>query len=162
MGVYIFSPAGPNALQNTTLIKCVEYIGKLQAGRGSNRAKGIRYLKDELNCSGTAIKRTIMKKIKIIGNDEFEKYGLAVYYFHSKFSALIVEKIIGFVYANGNEEIKKLLFGYIPEGKEYLDLLYDDRLSHLHWVITENYCDQGEEATKINGDFEKLRKKLQM
>ena len=59
------------------LMKCIEYIGSTQAGHGSNRAKGKRYLKCKLSCSGTAINRAMKICLKAKGHD-FRTYGVSV------------------------------------------------------------------------------------
>lgn len=160
MGIYVFAPAGPDKLQNNILEKCVEYIGSRQIGYGSNSAKGRRYLKHELGCSGRAIKRTISKKYKIINNREFETFGIAVYYFHSDFCDKIVEKIIDYIDRNAADIFKNNIFGCIPRGKKYLDLSYAHRLSQLEWVQNENYQDQGEKARIIKEKFDILKNNL--
>lgn len=160
MGTYVFAPAGPDKLQNNILEKCVEYIGSKQIGCGSNSAKGRRYLKHELGCSGRAIKRTISKKYKIINNKEFETYGIAVYYFHSKFCDEIVDKIIDYIESNADNFFKNNVFGCISSGIKYLDLSYAHRLSQLKWVQNENYQGQREEAKKIIKKFDVLRNNL--
>ena len=65
MRIYIFALAGSDKSQNNILEKCIEYIGSKQSGYGSNSAKGRRFLKRKLGCSGRAIKRTVSKKCKI-------------------------------------------------------------------------------------------------
>lgn len=160
MGVYVFTPAGPDKLQNNILEKCVEYIGSRQVGYGSNSAKGRRYLKHELNCSGRAIKRTISKKYKIINNREFETFGIAVYYFHSDFCAEIVEKIIDYIDGNADDIFKNHTFGCIPIGEKYLNLSYAHRLSQLEWVQNEDYYGQGEKARNIKEKFDILKNNL--
>lgn len=57
MSIYVFAPAGLDKLQNSTLEKCIEYIGSKQSGYGSNSAKGRRFLKRKLGCGGRAYKK---------------------------------------------------------------------------------------------------------
>lgn len=160
MGDYVFAPAGPDKLQNNILEKCVEYIGSRQVGYGSNSAKGRRYLKHALNCSGRAIKRTISKKYKIINNREFETFGISVYYYHSDFCAEIVEAIIDYIDSNADDTFKNNTFGCIPIGEKYLDLSYSFRLSQLTWVKNEDYQGQGEKAGYIKEKFDILNNNL--
>lgn len=160
MGVYVFAPAGSDKLQNNILEKCVEYIGSKQVGCGSNSAKGRRYLKKELNCSGRAIKRTISKKYKIINNKELQTFGVDVYYFHAEFCAKIVEKIIDYIDSSADDAFKNNVFGCVPAGPSYLDLSYAYRLSQLEWVQRENYQNQGKKAKEIKEKFDILKNKL--
>lgn len=62
MSMYVFAPAGSEAFHNNLLKYAVEFIGSQQKGFGSSWAKGKRYLKKEVLCSGTALKRAYGKK----------------------------------------------------------------------------------------------------
>ena len=152
MGRYVFSPAGAQSLQSNTLQRCIEYIGSKQKGSGSNQAKGKRYLKDKLNCSGTAIKRTMQKRYKVIGN-EFQVYGLEVYYYHKDYCVDILKETIEFLRKDTDEESKIQLLGFIPADDQYLDLLYAHRIQQLQWVRNEDYKGQGESAQRILDGF---------
>lgn len=55
---YVVAPAiNAQRLVVVNFERIVNEIGSRQLGRGSNAAKGIRYLRSTLNCSGTEIKR---------------------------------------------------------------------------------------------------------
>ena len=153
MGYYIFAPAGPVKLQSNLLQKCVEYIGATQTGHGSNLSKGKRYLKYKINCSGTAIKRTIQTRPKVIGND-YQMYGIDVYYYHTEVCVDIVQEIIQYIKIHSNDTVKKKIFTHIPNDDErYIDLLYAHRISQLYWVSDEDYKGQGKKARKLIDRF---------
>ena len=96
MSMYIFAPAGSEAFHNNLLKYAVEFIGSQQKGFGSSWAKGKRYLKKEVLCSGTALKRDCVIKNKYVNHD-FEEYGTEVYYYQTIFwgSGTNVVKIAG-------------------------------------------------------------------
>lgn len=155
MGQYIFAPAGPRALQSNMLMKCIEYIGSTQAGYGSNRAKGKRYLKYKLSCSGTAINRAMKICLKAKGHD-FRTYGVSVYHFHKECCADILEEVIAFIISHSNDDEKKDLLGCVPAVGDYLKLLYGYRLSQLKWVAKEDYKDQGDAAEELYSKFNEI------
>ena len=66
MSMYVFAPAGSEAFHNNLLKYAVEFIGSQQKGFGSSWAKGKRYLKKEVLCSGTALKRACVIKNKYV------------------------------------------------------------------------------------------------
>ena len=160
MSFYVFAPAGPDKLQNNILEKCIEYIGSKQSGYGSNNAKGRRFLKRKLGCSGRAIKRTVSKKCKIIRNTAFETFGTDVYYYHSFFCAQIVREIIYYINSNADILFKNVVFESIATGEDYLNKSYAYRLSQLKWVRIEDYQNQGTKAKNIEGQFDILRNEL--
>ena len=82
MSMYVFAPAGSEAFHNNLLKYAVEFIGSQQKGFGSSWARGKRYLKKEVPCSGTALKRACVIKNKYVNHD-FEEYGTEVYYIGS-------------------------------------------------------------------------------
>ena len=156
MGQYVYSPAGALMTRSKTIQKCVEYIGGLQVGKGSELKKGIRYLKNKIpDCSGRAIKRAIRTYPKVYKH-EFDKYGLDVYYYHIDKCAEIVKEIMEFMCCYSNNDEKKRIFGAVPKKEEYLNLLYEARLSQLRWARRENYMGQGEQAAVIEQKFENL------
>ena len=155
MGQYIFAPAGPKDLQSNMLIKCIEYIGRTQVGPGSNRAKGKRYLKYKLSCSGTAINRAMKVCLKARGHD-FATYGLCVYYFHKERCADILEEVIKFIISHSNDDDKINLLGCVPAEDDYLQLLYGFRLSQLKWVAKEDYKGQGNVAEELCSKFNRI------
>lgn len=158
MGKYVYSPAGALITRSNIIQKCVEYIGGLQAGKGSDIGKGVRYLKNRIpNCSVRAIKRAIKTYPKIYKH-QFDKYGLDVYYYHVDNCAEIVKEVIEFIYFHSNDDEKKRIFGIVPKREEYLNLLYESRISQLRWVRREDYMDQGEQAEIIEHKFEDLWK----
>ena len=156
MGKYVYSPAGALGTRSNIIQKCVEYIGGLQTGKGSDIGKGARYLKSKIpNCSVRAIKRAI-KTYPRIYKHEFDKYGLEVYYYHVDYCAEIVKEVMEFIYCHSNDDEKKRIFGIMPNREEYLNLLYEARLSQLRWVRREDYMNQGRQAEIIEHMFENL------
>lgn len=161
MGCYIYAPAGPSQLQSDILKKCIEYIGSTQAGHGSNLSKGKRYIKYELarqniSCSGTAIKRAMQISTKLFRHD-FQTYGTHVYFYHKDSCAAILGETIKFIIKHSNDEVKMELLRRIPATDEYLDLLYAHRISQLQWVHTQDYQCQGSEAQDLCNKFDALQ-----
>lgn len=157
MGQYVYSPAGAVETRSRTIQACVEYIGNIQTGKGSNLGKGIRYLRSKIpNCSGRAIKRAIKVYPKIYKHD-FERYGLDVYCYHIDKCADIVKEIIEFILRHSNDEDKIELFGHIPSKSEYIDLIYGARLSQLRWAIRLDYMDQYDQASLVEHNFNNLK-----
>ena len=155
---YVYSPAGALKTRSDTILRCVEYIGRLQMGKGSERGRGIRYLKSRIpNCSSRAIKRAIKTCHKIYKH-EFDKYGLDVYYYHIDKCAEIIKTVIEFIKCHSNDDEKEHLFGIVPDEKEYLNLLYEARLNQLRWARRENYMGQGEQAAIVERKFENIQK----
>ena len=96
MSMYVFAPAGPQNLHNEMMRIAVEYIGSQDSGFGSSWAKGKRYLKGKLGCSGTAVKRACVIKNKYINHD-FEEYGAGVYYYQKDDCARIVKAVLEYM-----------------------------------------------------------------
>lgn len=153
--MYIYAPAGPVQLRNSLLRSGVEFIGSQQSGFGSSWAKGKRYIKNKLCCSGTAIKRTCVVKNKVIGHD-YEQYGTEIYYYHKDCCADIVKLVLDYLLANINNPLLPQVFGNF-DYKQLLSIVYAHRISQLMWVITTNYKDQGECAAQVYRKFQKLK-----
>lgn len=153
MGSYVFAPAGPQKQRSTLIKACVEQIGAQQVGFGSNYAKGRRYLKSKLHCSGTAIKRAVSVRPKVLGND-FETYGVDVYYYHVDFCVDILKEVIDYVKASN--EIQMQIFDVPPKEDEYSKCLYGHRISQLCWVRDEDYQGQREQAAKLIDKFQSI------
>ena len=157
MGKYVYAPAGARVLRSDLLLRCIEYIGELQPGIGSNEAKGKRYLRKHIEgCSGRMIKRTakICKKVR---QHDFEQYGLDVYYYSPEMSARILEVTTEFMRRASQNALKKEVLGCIPRDNEYLQLLYGHRLSQLSWVIETDYYGQEQDARIIAQEIEYLK-----
>ena len=112
--IYVFAPAGSEAFHNNLLKYAVEFIGSQQKGFGSSWAKGKRYLKKEVLCSGTALKRACVIKNKYVNHD-FEEYGTEVYYYQTEDCARIVKTILDYI-----ERQRELNKGYLQELKAFL------------------------------------------
>lgn len=160
MGQYIYAPAGPANLktkkaQACALRKCVEFIGSTCSGHGSNLAKGKRYLKSTVHCSGAAIKHTMQSSFKVIQHN-FQTYGLVVLRYHKDACAEILKEITRYIITEGDDAAKTKALGCIPQNNaedECLHLIFDYRLSHLGWVKNQNYKDQGGDAAKLCDKF---------
>ena len=163
MSYYVYAPAGTSDnKQDERLMKCVEYIGSKQKGSGSNYAKGRTYLKKELkkqgiDCSGTAIKRAIVKKRKIKRHD-YETYGLYVYYYHIDWCAVVIYEIIKYIVTNCSEDKMKELLGAVPKPNnaknDGIKLVYFHRMRSLKWVYDYDYKEQDELALYTWKKFE--------
>lgn len=130
MSMYVFAPAGSEAFHNNLLKYAVEFIGSQQKGFGSSWAKGKRYLKKEVLCSGTALKRACVIKNKYVNHD-FEEYGTEVYYYQTEDCARIVKTILDYI----------------------VDHVFDNEISY--WVMLSNaYTDMLTEDTNA-GSSEK-------
>ncbi|MGI6064151.1 hypothetical protein [Blautia sp.] len=154
MSMYVYAPAGAINLRNLLLKYGVEFIGSKQPGHGSNWAKGKRYIKEKLMCSGTAIKRACVVKNKIIHHD-FEEYGVEVYYYHKDFSAQIVKVILEYIVMNINDP-------ELPQGLNNADFhallerTYSHRISQVKWVSIQDYKGQGEIAEHVYNELNSL------
>lgn len=104
MSMYVFAPAGPRELRNNLLRVAIEYIGSKQKGIGSPWAKGKRYLRNQLSCSGTAIKRACAVENKILNHD-FQQYGTSVYYYQKRDCARIVEAVMSYIADHINADV---------------------------------------------------------
>ena len=153
MGYYVYAPAGADSLQHDNLQKCIEYIGSFQKGHGSNKAKGIRYIKKKLKCSAAAIKRTISVYERTYKHD-YQQYGLRVYYYHKEFCAQIISEIISFLMNNGMPCLAQI--ESISEKKGYINYLYRNQLVQLKWVLCVDYKFQGKDAEAILLDFKNM------
>lgn len=154
MSMYIFAPAGPIKLQNSLLKSGVEFIGSQQSGFGSSWAKGKRYIKSKLFCSGTAIKRACDVKDKIYKHD-YEQYGTKVYYYHKDYCADIVKLVLDYLIAHINNPTLPQVFSNL-DYEQLLSIVYSHRISQIRWVISNNYKAQGECAMQLYKKFNDL------
>ena len=143
MSMYVFAPAGPQNLHNEMMRIAVEYIGSQDSGFGSSWAKGKRYLKGKLGCSGTAVKRACVIKNKYINHD-FEEYGAGVYYYQKDDCARIVKAVCEYL-------VKHCNFA------DLLEKAYGHRISQAEWVRDMNYKKQGDAAEKVCKKLNSLR-----
>lgn len=155
MSRYIFAPAGPKELHNNLLKKAVEFIGSQEKGLGSSWAKGKRYLRKKISCSGIAIKKTCVVKNKYVNHD-FEEYGTEVYYYEKDDCARIVESILNYILEHKEEDILPQVFSNC-DFQELLIKTYGHRISQVEWVRDMDYKGQGEEAEKVCEKLNKLR-----
>lgn len=154
MSMYVFAPAGAIKLRNSFLKLGVEFIGSQQPGCGSSWAKGKRYIKAKLMCSGTAIKRTCVVKNKVF-NHNFEEYGTEVYYYHKEYCAKIVEIILDYLMLHINDPDLPQVF-CSADLSTLLDITYSHRISQVKWVSVQNYKDQGEDAECVYNDLNSI------
>lgn len=154
MSMYVFSPTGPVKLRSTLLKLGVEFIGSQQPGFGSSWAKGKRYIKAELMCSGWAIKRACLVSDKVYNHD-FKQYGTEVYYFHKEYCAKIVKLILDYLVSHSNDPALPQIFRNC-DFDTLLDMSYSHRISQVKWVSVQNYKGQGEEAARVYSDLNNL------
>lgn len=155
MSKYIFAPAGHTSETIAILKKCIEYIGWKQKGTGSNYAKGKRFLKKEIGCSGSSIKHLFKSSTKL-SNHDFEKLGLYVYrYDKYKCKDTLIE-IITYIENNANETEKNRLFSEIQRPTIYLDALFAKQIDKLKWVNNHNYKDQRKSASILIQELSKI------
>lgn len=154
--MYVFAPAGPAELRSSRLKIGIEYIGSRVKGIGSPFAKGKRYIKDVVGCSGKAIKRACNEYIKLQNHDYYE-HGLDVYYYHKEMAALVVDFVISYICKNRSDPALPQVFSGL-DYNQLLELMYGHRITQLKWVCNNNYKKQREDAQKIYIDFSSLKK----
>lgn len=154
MSLYVFAPAGAIELRNSLLKSGVEYIGSQQSGFGSSWAKGKRYIKKNVLCSGNAIKRACVVKNKVINHD-FETYGVEVYYYHKDSCVKIVKFVLDYIVAHIDDPMLPQVFRG-NDLKMLLKITYSHRISQVRWVGVQDYRGQGEVAAKLYEDLNKL------
>lgn len=151
MSMYIFAPAGDKQLRNTFLKIGVEYIGSKQPGFGSSLAKGKRYIKSKLSCSGIAIKRAYSVNFKVINHD-YKQLGTEVYYYHKDYCAEIVELILNYIVKNIEDPTLPQVFREV-DFRQLLLKVYSHRISQLNWVRNKDYKGQRECAEQLYKKF---------
>ena len=145
MGKYIFAPAGNRSETVGVLKNCIEFIGSYQEGNGSNYAKGKRYIKNKVGCSGASIKFLFKTFPKVI-NHEFEDLGLFVFRFDKNKCKSILLAIINSIDDTTNEDEKNALFNSITRPVPYLDELFSKQKKRIEWVFNHNYKMQKDSA----------------
>lgn len=154
MSMYVFAPAGPQDFQNNLLRIAIEFIGLHEKGCGSSWAKGKRYLKGKLSCSGMAIKRACMVKNKYINHD-YEEYGAGVYYYQKDDCVHIVETVINYLVEHQEDDALPQIF-YNCDFQELLVKIYGHRISQVEWVRNIDYKGQSEAAEMVCESLNKL------
>lgn len=155
MSMYVFAPAGSEVFHNNLLKHAVEFIGSQQKGFGSSWAKGKRYLKKKVPCSGTALKRACVIKNKYVNHD-FEKYGAEVYYYQKDDCACIVKTILDYIVEHKNDDALPQVFSN-NSFQELLAKTYDHRISQVEWVRDMDYKKQGDAANIVCEKLNTLR-----
>lgn len=145
---YVFAPtANGEKRDEKNFRKIVEYIGSKQAGIGSNTARGLRYIKNELGCSGTTIK-FLYKSSKKVFHHNIEKYGTNVYRYN-EFCRGIIGVLIEHIpqYIKDNSDNIKL--NKNSTNSEKFDWLFFNQFVAIKWVENEDYQQQREKASEI-------------
>lgn len=155
MSMYVFAPAGPQNLHNEMMRIAVEYIGSQDSGFGSSWAKGKRYLKGKLGCSGTAVKRACVIKNKYINHD-FEEYGAGVYYYQKDDCARIVKAVLEYIVKHKDDDTLPQAFSDCNFA-DLLEKAYGHRISQAEWVRDMNYKKQGDAVEKVCKKLNSLR-----
>ena len=145
---YVFAPSvdGEKA-EVLTFKRIVEYIGSKQTGIGGNYAKGKRYLKSRLNCSGTAIKRLYKTAFKV-ENNKFKTNGTYVFKYNNDCDIILSELINWLENLNPNSDDYKNLHVADANG-DYFKWLFSQQYLLLGWVVTNDYCHQRNRAQEI-------------
>lgn len=156
MSCYILLPIDPDCdpdyfLECNHLHFYIECIGALQPGHGSAFAKGCRYLKSKIGCSGRAIKRTISLKRKYIDYSEFSVYGPYVFFVPKIHCANIIGEIFDFISQHSNNIARKACVK--STGNFQRNQIYALHLERLKWVKNVNYRGEGNSAKKVLNDF---------
>lgn len=155
MSKYVYAPAGSIKLRNELLKSGVEFIGLHQSGFGSSWAKGKRYIKNELRCSGTAIKKACIVKDRMHKHD-FKQYGTEVYYYHKDYCSKIVKIILDYLVLHIKDPALPQAFAN-ADFATLLNLTYSHRISQIKWVSIINYQEQGNDAERIYNDLNNLQ-----
>lgn len=156
MGRYIYAPANTNNWYGSRIYRCVEFIGSTQKGRGNKIAKGRRYLKKKVGCSGNAIRRAMRTEERSYKHD-YQQYGLDVYYYHKDYANIILQEIIDFVRENACADKIEELFDCVPNDDQYLQLIYWHQLRRLDWVAVMDYKKQGDSARILCDKFSEIK-----
>lgn len=145
---YVFAPtANGEKRDEKNFRKIVEYIGSKQAGIGSNTAKGLRYIKNELGCSGAAIK-FLYKSSKKILNHNIEQYGTNVYRYN-EFCCGIIGILIEHIPQYIEDNSDKIELNKNSKIFNKFDWLFFNQYVAIKWVENENYQQQREKASEI-------------
>ncbi len=130
-----------------TFKRIVEYIGSKQIGIGSEYAKGKRYLRYKLKCSGSAIKGLYKTSFRVIKN-EFREKGTYVFRYSIDCENILRELISWIEIVNpASEDYTKL---NISDAKgDYFNWLFLKQYIMLRWVVETNYNNQSESAKII-------------
>ncbi len=156
MSKYVFAPAGPKELNNNCMRLAIEFIGSQQKGGGSAWSKGKRYLRNNLQCSGTAIKRACVVKDKYINHD-FQKYDTRVYYYQIENCARIVEYTLDYIVQSQNKTgLPQALRD--SDFHKLLEESYGHRISQIEWVRDVDYKDQRDNACIVCEQLNSLKK----
>lgn len=132
---YCNVPAAPKPLQETVLENCVKFIGSQQPGKGSNKAKGRRYIKSKIPAyiSTRQIKRTTQVK-NGYANPNLPQEGAERYYFHKENCDKIVKTILEYVIEHADPQQIQTLFGCIPnDHSDFFTLSYKSRMDQLYF-----------------------------
>lgn len=156
MSCYILLPIDPDCdpdcfLECNHLHFYIECIGVLQPGHGSAFAKGCRYLRSKIGCSGRAIKRAISLKKKYINYSEFNVYGPYVFFVPKVYCADIIGNIFDFISQHSNSIVQK---AYVKNSGNFkCSQIYALHLERLKWVGNVDYRGEGDSAKKVLNDF---------
>ncbi len=154
---YVFAPTdNGKKVEEVNFKNIIEYIGSQQSGCRSNRAKGIRYIKNEIGCSGTAVKR-LYKSIYKIFNHDMTTYGLNVYKYE-KHCCGIISVMLEYIEKYSNDERTDVHITNIPSSKsEYFNWIFSNQYKALKWVFDTKYKNQQKQAEDILHRLNNLR-----
>lgn len=147
---YVVAPAiNAQRLIVVNFERIVNEIGSRQLGRGSNSAKGIRYLRSTLNCSGTEIKR-LYKAVWKIRRNNYLNFGIYVFKYTENCDKILKALIDWIAELNTNSDLYKSIgLDNCYNKNDYFQWLFSQQYVLLGWVKDTNYQNQRELATLI-------------
>lgn len=152
---YVFAPTnnGEKRLERN-FESVIKYIGSKQSGLGSNLAKGKRFIKNEIDCTGAAIKH-LYKSVPKLRDDSY-MYGLYVYKYNDKCCA-IVSLLMEYIEKYIQDRNPREVLVNIPNTKDkYFDWLFLNQYGSLYWA-SNHYKKQHKKATDILQRLDDLR-----
>lgn len=154
---YVFAPTDSGKkVEEVNFKNVIEYIGSKQPGSGSNRAKAIRYIKNEIGCSGTAVKRLYKSTFKIFNHD-ITTYGLNIYKYEKHCSG-IISIMLEYIEKYLEDERTNIHIPNIPSSKsEYFNWIFSNQYKALKWVFDTKYKNQQRQTEKILQNLNNLR-----
>lgn len=153
---YVFAPTENCEKRNERNFRnIIEFIGSKQTGIGSSTAKGLRYIKEQLGCSNTAIKFLYKSSLKFYNHD-FEQFGVYVYKYN-EYCRGILSILIEYTsqYIEENQNHNQLHRNMTDSEKFYW--LFSNQYRAIEWVKNNNYKNQYEKASEIISTLEYLR-----
>lgn len=141
-------------LSNCPIRACIEAIGQklnCRSGRGSNFAKGKRYLKNICGCSTASIK-TLFTVYYKLNSPYIPKASYNVLKYDVKNCAELLKTIISAIekiYEDYDNKIKDKIFTSDSSGKLYIDKMYSIQKNGLNWLADDLENPQAQQAKDL-------------